>query len=525
MTDPREQAALRDECTVFLTSHGPVRAADLLASIPADTVPDRYGDGGVVAELEAEIAGLLGKPAAVYLPSGTMAQQSVLRVHADRRQRRTVVYHPLCHLDRHEDRAFQRLHGLTGRPAGDPVRLMTADDLTAIAEPPAVLLIELPQRDLGGQQPDWDDLRAQAEWASERGAAAHLDGARLWESAAGYGRPPAEIAALFDTVYVSFYKGIGALAGCCLAGPADILAEVREWRKRMGGTLYGLWPGAASALSCLRRRLPLMPEYLSHAREIAAALREAPCRAGGAGSASGLPDAPAAEHHAGGLRRGGAPAGRRAAHLDLAAGHADPRSRRAAGRAPRRRRHPRPAARSGPRHHRRPDAELARRPGEQAGSVGRRGNTSRSTTRRDFGEKIMASRLNPYLNFNGTARQALEFYNGVFGGELTLSTFADLGAADGPDADKIMHGQLETGAGYTIMAADVPSHMEYQAPAGFAVSLSGDDGDALRGYFEQLAAGGVTAMPLQKQVWGDEFGMCDDKFGISWLVNISQPQA
>ena len=276
MTDLREQAALRDQCTVFLTSHGPVRAADLLASIPADTVPDRYGDGGVVAELEAEIAGLLGKPAAVYLPSGTMAQQSVLRVHADRRQRRTVVYHPLCHLDRHEDRAFQRLHGLTGRPAGDPVRLMTADDLTAIAEPPGALLIELPQRDLGGQQPDWDDLRAQTGWASERGAAAHLDGARLWESAAGYGRPPAEIAALFDTVYVSFYKGIGALAGCCLAGPADILAEVREWRKRMGGTLYGLWPGAASALSCLRRRLPLMPAYLSHAREIAAALREAP---------------------------------------------------------------------------------------------------------------------------------------------------------------------------------------------------------------------------------------------------------
>jgi len=150
MTDPREQAALRDQCTVFLTGHGPVRAADLLASIPADTVPDRYGDGGVVAELEAEVAGLLGKPAAVYLPSGTMAQQSVLRVHADRRQRRTVVYHPLCHLDRHEDRAFQRLHGLTGRPAGDPVRLMTADDLTAIAEPPGALLIELPQRDLGG---------------------------------------------------------------------------------------------------------------------------------------------------------------------------------------------------------------------------------------------------------------------------------------------------------------------------------------------------------------------------------------
>jgi threonine aldolase len=269
-----EQAALRDQCTRFLVGHGPVTAAGLLADIPADTAADRYGDGGVVAELESEVAGILGKPAAAFLPSGTMAQQSVLRVHADRRQRRTVIFHPMCHLDRHEGQAYQRLHGLAGRPAGHPDRLLTIDDLNAIGEPPAALLIELPQRDLGGQQPDWDDLRAQAEWARGRGAAAHLDGARLWESAAGYGRPLAEIAALFDTVYVSFYKGIGALPGCCVAGPADILAEVREWRQRMGGTLFGLWPNAASALSCLRRRLPLMPAYLGHARAIAAALGE-----------------------------------------------------------------------------------------------------------------------------------------------------------------------------------------------------------------------------------------------------------
>ena len=269
---PAEQAALRARCSVFLAGHGQGTAADLLAGIPASTVTDRYGDGGVVSELEAEIAGLLGKPAAVFLPSGTMAQQSVLRVHADRRQRKTIIFHPMCHLDRHEGGAYQRLHGLTGRPAGDPDRLMTLNDLTAIGEPAAALLIELPQRDLGGQQPAWEDLTAQVEWARGQGAAAHLDGARLWESAAGYGRPPAEIAALFDTVYVSFYKGIGALPGCCVAGPADLLAEVREWRQRMGGTLFGLWPNAASALTCLRRRLPLMPTYLSHARAIAAAL-------------------------------------------------------------------------------------------------------------------------------------------------------------------------------------------------------------------------------------------------------------
>ena len=136
----------------------------------------------------------------------------------------------------------------------------------------------------------------------------------------------------------------------------------------------------------------------------------------------------------------------------------------------------------------------------------------------------MASRLNPYLNFNGTARQALEFYRSVFGGTLTLSTFAEFGAQNSTDADRIMHGLLETDAGYTIMAADVTSDMEYQPPAGFAMSLSGDD-DALRDYWEKLSAAGTTTMPLEKQAWGDEFGMCVDQFGVPWLVNISQPQA
>jgi PhnB protein len=135
----------------------------------------------------------------------------------------------------------------------------------------------------------------------------------------------------------------------------------------------------------------------------------------------------------------------------------------------------------------------------------------------------MTSRLNPYLNFNGTARQALEFYASVFGGALALTPFSEFGTA-GPDADKIMHGQLETAAGYTIMAADTPSHMSYEPMAGSSVSLSGDaaDGDALRGYFAKLSADGTTTMPLQKQAWGDEFGMCVDKFGVPWLVNIGQ---
>jgi PhnB protein len=135
----------------------------------------------------------------------------------------------------------------------------------------------------------------------------------------------------------------------------------------------------------------------------------------------------------------------------------------------------------------------------------------------------MSSQLNPYLNFNGNARQALEFYAGVFGGDLSLNTFGSFGNS-GPDADRIMHGMLQTDAGYSIMGADVTSDMSYAAPAGFTVSLSGDADSAadLRGYFEQLAASGSVTMPLEKQVWGDEFGMCVDGFGVPWLVNIGQ---
>ena len=274
MTEDDELAALKDQCTRFFHGHGKQTAASLLATIPADTTIDMYGKGGVVADLEVEICRLLDKPAAAFLPSGTMAQQSVLRVHADARNRRTVVFHPMCHLEQHEEQGYQRLHGLIGRPVGGRERLITLDDLTAIAEDPAALLIELPQRDIGGQQPAFDDLTAQVAWARDSGAAAHLDGARLWESAAGYGRPPADIAALFDTVYVSFYKGIGALPGCCVAGPEAIVAQVREWRRRMGGTLHGLWPNAASALGCLAVRLPKFPAYLAHAKAIAGALAD-----------------------------------------------------------------------------------------------------------------------------------------------------------------------------------------------------------------------------------------------------------
>ena len=137
----------------------------------------------------------------------------------------------------------------------------------------------------------------------------------------------------------------------------------------------------------------------------------------------------------------------------------------------------------------------------------------------------MASRLNPYVSFAGDARQAMEFYQEVFGGTVRLNTFGEYGAPDSPDADKIMHGMLETDRGFTLMGADTPPGMQHNPGTNIAISLSGDDADELRGYWDKLSAGGTVSVPLEKQMWGDEFGMCVDRFGIGWMVNVSQPPA
>ena len=132
----------------------------------------------------------------------------------------------------------------------------------------------------------------------------------------------------------------------------------------------------------------------------------------------------------------------------------------------------------------------------------------------------MPSVLNPYLAFPGTAREAMEYYKQVFGGTLRMNTFGEYGMQDTPQANGIMHAQLETENGFTLMASDEAPGMQHKPGDTITISLSGDDADELRNYWSKLADGGTVTMPLEKQMWGDEFGMCIDKYGVPWMVNI-----
>ncbi len=249
---------------------------ELAEATDPDQKPGHYGVGEVVERLEERIAALLGKEAAVFMPSGTMAQQIALRIWCDRAGTNHVAFHPLSHLEIHEQQGYRRLHGLTATLLGTADRLFTLGDLEELVEPVGAVLFELPQREIGGQLPAWDDLVTMVEWARERGIATHMDGARLWETKPFFGREYAEIAALFDSVYVSFYKILGGIAGAALAGPADLIKEARVWQRRHGGNLIHLYPMTLSAEHGLDLRLEKVADYHRKAVEVAAAISSLP---------------------------------------------------------------------------------------------------------------------------------------------------------------------------------------------------------------------------------------------------------
>jgi len=277
-----EMLAARKKCTRFLSHRHPSHRqpqhalAELAQFTGPELDPDNYGKGEVIEGFEAEVALLLGKKSAAFMPSGTMAQQIALRIWANRRGTRLVAFHPTSHLELHEERAYEALHGLRAVLVGSQHRLLTLDDLKQVAEPLGAILLELPQREIGGQLPEWDDLCAIVTWGRENCIPLHMDGARLWECQPFYGRSYAEIAGLFDSVYVSFNKGLGGIAGSILAGPCDFIAESRIWQKRHGGALISLYPYVLSARKGLVDCLARMGDYHEKAIEVAAVLASFP---------------------------------------------------------------------------------------------------------------------------------------------------------------------------------------------------------------------------------------------------------
>jgi threonine aldolase len=274
-----ERQKLRDRCSVVLPrfrTPTPAEEFRLLAEWcqANDVSHDVYGEGPLIEEFEARIADLTGKAAAAFMPSGVMAQLIAVRIWAGRAGLPRFGLHPTSHLIRHEREAYQAVFRLHGALVGDRLRPMTASDLEAEDEPLSCLIAELPIREAGGQLPDWDQLEALKALARQRAIPLHMDGARLWECRAFYGRPYAEIADGFASVYVSAYKGLGGVAGALLAGDKDFIAEARVWRRRMGGTLVHQSPMIASAAMRLEARLAQMDACYARALSLAEALAD-----------------------------------------------------------------------------------------------------------------------------------------------------------------------------------------------------------------------------------------------------------
>jgi threonine aldolase len=237
---------------------------------------DQYGEGKLVQDFEAKVAALLGFEAGLFVASGTMAQSVALRLASTGRGKPLVALHATAHVLKHERSNNQLLDHFKTLEVGNPNRPWTVADLKAWPDPIGAALYELPMREIGGQAPSWDELEAIKQYCREKDIHLHMDGARLWEVAACYGRSHAEIAAGFDSVYVSLYKGIGGLGGAMLLGKRTFIDEASMWVKRMGGDIVRRTPFVVSAAMQFDQRLAIMPALYERTLWLYDVLRDYP---------------------------------------------------------------------------------------------------------------------------------------------------------------------------------------------------------------------------------------------------------
>lgn len=264
---------LRLNCEKFVPGHLPQNAGEefaLLAEYCRENnyAADIYGTGELINSFEQKVTELLGFEAACFMPSGTMAQQIALKIYAGRSNNSSFAIHPTSHLELHEQHAYAHLCNLQSVTIGDKTKQLNAEDFESLKTPVSAAIIELPAREIGGQLPVWDDLEKIKRTAKKQQIFLHSDGARLWETKAFYKKDYAEICAGFDSIYISFYKGIGALTGAMLLGKADFIEEARIWQRRFGGNLFQLHPFVASAAMRFDNALARMPKYFERTMQM-----------------------------------------------------------------------------------------------------------------------------------------------------------------------------------------------------------------------------------------------------------------
>jgi threonine aldolase len=242
---------------------------EALNEIDGNENSDIYGKGNFIEEFEDKMSAFLGKESAVFFPSGTMAQQIALRLWCDEKGIKKVAYHPLCHLEIHEEDGLKELHNIQPILLADTSRVIELEDVLLINEEISCLLLELPQREIGGQLPTYETLESISSYCREKGIKLHLDGARLMEILPYYKKSATEICSLFDSVYMSFYKGIGGVAGAILAGGKNFIEESKIWKRRHGGDLISLYPYIISADYHFEKRANKMEQYYQNAIELA----------------------------------------------------------------------------------------------------------------------------------------------------------------------------------------------------------------------------------------------------------------
>lgn len=268
---------LQRRCHTVFPGHRARPPAELFAAMAAwceanGVEHDVYGSGALIQEFEAKVARLLGMEAAVFCISGTLAQVTALRLACQDRARDLAALHPTSHIFVHERSNYQLLGHFKAVQAGDRYRPWLLADLAAIPDRLGAVGMELPLREIGGQLSPWDELEAIKAHCKARGAHLHMDGARLWEAAAGYGKPLHEVAAGFDSAYVSLYKGIGGLGGAMLAGSREFVDRAAEWFRRQGGNVIHRSPYVVVAAMQFDQRLAAMPDYLRRTQFLYAAL-------------------------------------------------------------------------------------------------------------------------------------------------------------------------------------------------------------------------------------------------------------